>query len=171
MRRGPAKGKVPLSLDEDRRSFQTENRSNVRTVSQWLRTAHRVKTKEERWREELNPFKIAQYQLDLAAKRLGLDAGIHQRSARLAGTGRRSIRFPVRMDDNSIRIFEGYRSQYNDFCGPTKGGIRYHPNVTLDEVKALSAWMTWKCAVVVVPLGRRQGRRHSRPQEHEPGRN
>ena len=105
--------------------------------------------------EELNPFKIAQYQLDLAAKKLGLDAGIHQR---LRWPERVLIvSIPVRMDDGSIRVFEGYRSQYNDFCGPTKGGIRYHPNVSLDEVKALSAWMTWKCAVVGLPYGGAKG--------------
>ena len=106
-------------------------------------------------REELNPFKIAQHQLDLAAKRLGLDAGIHQR---LRWPERvLTVSIPVRMDDGSIRIFKGYRSQYNDCCGPTKGGIRYHPNVTLDEVKALSAWMTWKCAVVGIPYGGAKG--------------
>jgi glutamate dehydrogenase len=105
--------------------------------------------------EELNPFKIAQHQLDIAAKRLNLDPGVHER---LRWPERvLTVSIPVRMDDGAIRIFEGYRSQYNDWCGPTKGGIRYHPHVTLDEVKALSAWMTWKCAVVGLPFGGAKG--------------
>jgi glutamate dehydrogenase len=105
--------------------------------------------------EELNPFKIAQQQLDVAAKKLKLDPGIHER---LRWPERvLTVSIPVRMDDGTIRIFEGYRSQYNDWCGPTKGGIRYHPGVTLDEVKALSAWMTWKCAVVGLPFGGGKG--------------
>jgi glutamate dehydrogenase len=105
--------------------------------------------------EELNPFKIAQLQLDIAAKKLGLDAGIHER---LRWPERvLTVSIPVRMDSGKIRVYEGYRSQYNDWCGPAKGGIRYHPNVTLDEVKALSAWMTWKCAVVGLPYGGSKG--------------
>ena len=127
-----------------------------------------AKTKEERIREELNPFKIAQHQLDLAAKRLGLDAGIHQR---LRWPERvLTVSIPVRMDDGRSASSRATASQYNDWRGPAKGGIRYHPDVTLDEVKALSAWMTWKCAVVGHPLRRRQGRHHLRPQEHVPGR-
>lgn len=105
--------------------------------------------------EELNPFKIAQQQLDIAAKKLGLDAGVHER---LRWPERvLTVSIPVRMDSGKIRVYEGYRSQYNDWCGPTKGGIRYHPNVSLDEVKALSAWMTWKCAVVGLPYGGGKG--------------
>jgi glutamate dehydrogenase len=105
--------------------------------------------------EELNPFKIAQYQLDIAARKLDLDPGVH---TRLRWPERvLTVSVPVRMDDGTTRIFEGYRSQYNDWCGPTKGGIRYHPGVTLDEVKALSAWMTWKCAVVGLPFGGAKG--------------
>jgi glutamate dehydrogenase (NAD(P)+) len=68
-----------------------------------------------------------------------------------------TVNFPVRMDDNSFRVFTGYRVQYNMARGPTKGGIRYHPQVTLDEVRALAAWMTWKCAVVNIPYGGAKG--------------
>ena len=67
------------------------------------------------------------------------------------------------MDNGEIEVFTGYRVQYNITLGPAKGGIRYHPDVTLDEVTALAAWMTWKCAVAQHPVRRRQGRRHLRP--------
>ncbi|MCW6167519.1 MAG: Glu/Leu/Phe/Val dehydrogenase [Thermoplasmatales archaeon] len=68
-----------------------------------------------------------------------------------------TVNFPVRMDDGSFRVYTGYRVQYNMARGPTKGGIRYHPQVTLDEVRALAAWMTWKCAVVNIPYGGAKG--------------
>ena len=70
---------------------------------------------------------------------------------------------PIQMDNGEIEVFTGYRVQYNISLGPAKGGIRYHPDVTLDEVTALAAWMTWKCAVVADPVRRRQGRHHLRP--------
>jgi len=65
----------------------------------------------------------------------------------------RAVRHPVRMDDGSVRIITGYRVHHNTVRGPTKGGIRYHQDVTLDEVRALAMWMTWKCAVVNIPYG------------------
>jgi glutamate dehydrogenase/leucine dehydrogenase len=68
-----------------------------------------------------------------------------------------TVNFPVRMDDGSIKTFTGYRVQYNEALGPYKGGIRYHPDVDLDEVRALAAWMTWKCAVVGIPYGGAKG--------------
>src|SRR6187200_3459860 len=67
------------------------------------------------------------------------------------------VSLPVRMDDGSIRVFDGYRVQHNIARGPAKGGIRYHPNVTLDEVRALASWMTWKCATVGIPYGGGKG--------------
>jgi glutamate dehydrogenase (NAD(P)+) len=67
------------------------------------------------------------------------------------------VSLPVRMDDGTVRIFKGFRVQYNDACGPTKGGLRFHPNETIDLVRALAAWMTWKCAVVGIPLGGGKG--------------
>jgi glutamate dehydrogenase (NAD(P)+) len=105
--------------------------------------------------EDLNPFSIATRQFDQAAARLNLDPGMRQvlRRPRRALT----LSLPVKMDDGSVRVFEGYRVQHNTARGPCKGGIRYHPNVTFDEVKALASWMTWKCATVNIPFGGAKG--------------
>ena len=105
---------------------------------------------------ELNPFKIAQKQLDTAAATLGLDEPTHQ----LLRWPQRELQvtIPVRMDDGSVRVFHGYRVHYNGARGPTKGGLRWHPDETIDTVRALSAWMTWKTAVVDLPLGGGKGR-------------
>ncbi len=103
----------------------------------------------------LNSFQIAQQQLDKAAQTLGLDPQV---TAVLREPTRTFVlNFPVRMDDGSVRVFRGYRVQYNDARGPTKGGLRFHQDETLDDVKALAAWMTWKCAVVDIPLGGGKG--------------
>lgn len=106
-------------------------------------------------KENLNPFAIAQAQLDEAAAVLQLDPAMHT----FLRTPMREFHFsiPVRMDDGSTRIFQGYRVQYNDARGPAKGGIRFHPDETIDTVRALAAWMTWKTAVVDVPLGGGKG--------------
>jgi len=80
-----------------------------------------------------------------------------------------TVNFPVKMDDGSVRVFEGYRSQHNDAIGPTKGGIRFHPDVTLDEVKALSMWMSFKCGVVGLPYGGGKGGVICNPREHSKG--
>lgn len=103
----------------------------------------------------LNPFKIAQRQLDEAAEVLQLDAATHE----LLRWPLRELHvtLPVKMDDGSTKVFQGFRVQYNDARGPTKGGIRYHPSETIDTVRALAAWMTWKCAVVDIPLGGGKG--------------
>lgn len=105
--------------------------------------------------EELNPYLIAQRQIDTAAAKLQLPGHITE----LLKKPKRvlSVSFPVKMDDGSVRIFDGFRSQHNDAIGPTKGGIRFHPGVTLDEVKALSMWMTFKCGVVGLPYGGGKG--------------
>jgi glutamate dehydrogenase (NAD(P)+) len=105
--------------------------------------------------EQLNPFSIAMQQFDNAAKHLGLDPGLCEvlRRPRRALT----LSLPVRMDNGQTRVFEAYRVQHNSARGPCKGGIRYHPNVTFDEVKALAAWMTWKCATVDIPFGGAKG--------------
>ena len=102
-----------------------------------------------------NPYATAQHQFDQAASILGLDEGLRQvlREVRRELT----VNFPVRMDDGSIRIFTGYRVQHNLTRGPAKGGIRYHPQVSLDEVKALAMWMSWKCAVTNLPYGGSKG--------------
>jgi len=102
-----------------------------------------------------NPFENSLEQLRIAAEYLKLDEGIHQI---LAHPKRElTVSLPVKMDNGKIKVFTGYRVQYNDARGPFKGGIRYHPGVTLDEVKALSAWMTWKTSVADIPLGGAKG--------------
>ena len=98
---------------------------------------------------------VAQQQFDLAAKRLGLDSGI---AAVLREPRRQlTVHFPVRMDDGSTRVFEGHRVQHNLGRGPAKGGIRFHEDVNIDEVKALAMWMSWKCAVMDLPYGGGKG--------------
>src|SRR6516164_9163876 len=105
--------------------------------------------------ETLNPFAIAKEQFNLAADLIDLDASMR---AVLVNPKRRLIvSIPVKMDDGSIQVFEGYRVQHNVARGPAKGGIRYHPQVTLDEVSALASWMTWKCATVGIPYGGGKG--------------
>jgi glutamate dehydrogenase (NAD(P)+) len=103
----------------------------------------------------INPWEVAQQQFDLAADRLNLDPGLR----RVLREPRRelTVHFPVKMDDGSVQVFTGYRVQHNLGRGPAKGGIRYHQDVSLDEVKALSMWMTWKCAVVGIPYGGGKG--------------
>ncbi len=105
--------------------------------------------------ETLNPFEIAVKQFNIAAEHLNLDTGLrkvlsHPKRALV-------VSIPVRMDDGRIEVFEGYRVQHSMARGPAKGGVRYHPAVTLDEVKALASWMTWKCAVVNIPFGGGKG--------------
>ncbi|MEM2250250.1 MAG: Glu/Leu/Phe/Val dehydrogenase [Candidatus Bathyarchaeia archaeon] len=110
-----------------------------------------------------NPYEAALRQLDIAAEKLKLDPGIHEILKRPMRT--LIVNIPVVMDDGSIQVFTGYRVQYNDALGPTKGGIRYHPELTLDEVTALAAWMTWKTAVVGLPLGGAKGGIRCNPKE------
>jgi len=106
-------------------------------------------------KDSINPWENAQLQLDRIAERIRLDPDIH---ARLREPRRSLIvSVPVRMDNGRIKIFTGYRVQHNLIRGPGKGGIRFHPQVTLDEVKALAMWMTWKCAVVDIPYGGAKG--------------
>ena len=104
---------------------------------------------------QINPWEVAQRQFDLAADRLNLDHGLRGvlREPRREFT----VHFPVHMDDGSVQVFTGYRVQHNLGRGPAKGGIRYHQDVSLDEVKALAMWMTWKCAVVGIPYGGGKG--------------
>jgi glutamate dehydrogenase len=103
----------------------------------------------------VDPFEMGQTQLKSAAKFMKLDKEILEilmEPKRIL-----TVRLPVKMDDGSVRVFTGFRSQFNDARGPTKGGIRYHPQVTLSEVKALSMWMSWKTAVVGIPYGGGKG--------------
>src|SRR5919202_1727710 len=106
-------------------------------------------------REPENPWKIAQRQFDIAAEVLGLDPNMRHvlRECKRELT----VTFPVLMDDRTIQMFTGHRVHHNTSRGPSKGGIRYHPAVDMDEVKALAMWMTWKCAVVGIPYGGAKG--------------
>ena len=105
--------------------------------------------------EKINPFEVALKQLEEASKILNLDKGMLE----ILSNPKRilTVSIPTRMDDGTIKVFTGFRSQHNDARGPHKGGIRYHPDVTLDEVKALSMWMTWKCAIANIPYGGGKG--------------
>jgi glutamate dehydrogenase (NAD(P)+) len=106
-------------------------------------------------REDLNPFRIAQIQFDMAAEFLKLDPGLRQ----VLRVPRRvmEVAIPVKMDNGQIKVFSGFRVQHNTARGPAKGGLRYHPNTTLDEIKALASWMTWKNATVNIPYGGAKG--------------
>jgi glutamate dehydrogenase (NAD(P)+) len=103
----------------------------------------------------LNPFEIAVQQFDNAVKYLDLPKDLCR--ILRAPALQLIVSIPTRMDDGTYKVFEGYRVQHNVARGPAKGGIRYHPGVTLDEVKALASWMTWKCAVVNLPFGGGKG--------------
>ena len=107
------------------------------------------------FREELNPFEIAKQQFNRAADYLELEPSMRH----VLENAKRQliVSIPVKMDGGDVQVFEGYRVQHNIARGPAKGGIRYHPNVTLDEVKALASWMTWKCATVGIPYGGGKG--------------
>ncbi len=105
--------------------------------------------------QELNPWLAAETRFDVAATRLGLDDGMRQILSR---PGREvTVNIPVQLDDGRLQVFTGYRVQHSIARGPAKGGIRFAPDVTLDEVRALAAWMTWKCAVVNIPFGGAKG--------------
>ena len=114
-----------------------------------------------------SPFGVAQRQFDIAADRLNLDADMR----RVLREVERElvVHLPIRMDDGSIKVFEGYRVQHSTARGPAKGGIRYHQDTTLDEVKALATWMTWKCAVVGVPFGGGKGGIRVNPKQLSKG--
>jgi glutamate dehydrogenase (NAD(P)+) len=116
--------------------------------------------------EKLNPFEIAQRQLDEAAEVLKLEPGL--RALLREPLRELHVTLPVRMDDGSVKVFKGFRVQYNDARGPTKGGIRFHPAETIDTVRALAAWMTWKTAVVDIPLGGGKGGIICNPKELSP---
>ncbi len=113
--------------------------------------------------ENINPWKVAQEQFDKAADVMGLDPNLRKV---LKETKRElTVHFPVKMDDGRIEVFTGHRVQHNIARGPAKGGIRYSPDVTLDEVRALAFWMTWKCAVVGIPYGGAKGGVVCNPKE------
>ena len=113
-----------------------------------------------------NPFEIAMRNFDTAADRLGINENMRNRIKHPVRALIVSI--PVRMDDGSVRRFEGYRVQHSTMRGPAKGGVRYHPQVNLDEVKALATWMTWKCAISGIPFGGGKGGICCNPKEMSP---
>ena len=114
-----------------------------------------------------NPFTVAQKQLDQCAKILHLDPGTQ---AILRVPSRElHVSIPVRMDDGSVKVFQGFRVQYSDAKGPCKGGIRFHPDETIDTVRALAAWMTWKCSLLDLPLGGAKGGVICNPKELSQG--
>ena len=117
--------------------------------------------------EKKNIFEVACQQLDLVAKELKLGPEI----VILLRQPMRELRFtlPVRMDNGKVKTFQGFRVQYNDARGPTKGGIRFHPEETIDTVRALAAWMTWKCAVANIPYGGAKGGVICNPKEMSKG--
>lgn len=104
---------------------------------------------------KINVFEMARQQLGIAAKYLDLDEGLHRVLA--APKRQLVVNFPVVMDDGRVECFEGYRVQHNVSRGPSKGGIRFHPDVDVDETTALAMWMTWKCAVANIPYGGAKG--------------
>ena len=110
-----------------------------------------------------NPLDIAHHQLRIAAEHLNLDPGIHE----VLKQSKRAliVSLPVKMEDGTVKVFSGCRVQHNDARGPFKGGVRFHPDVTLDEVSALAMWMTWKCAVVDIPYGGAKGGVCCNPKE------
>jgi len=117
--------------------------------------------------ENLNPWQVALSQLDRVAKKMNLDPNVLE----VLSHPKRELHvsIPIRMDDGKIKTFKGYRVQHNLGRGPAKGGIRYHPDVSIDEVKALAMWMTWKCAVVGIPYGGAKGGVICNPKELSQG--
>src|SRR5271170_883531 len=106
-------------------------------------------------REDLNPHRIAQIQFDIAAEYLKLDQGLRQ----ILRSPKRvlEVSIPTKLDNGQVKVFSGFRVQHNTARGPAKGGMRFHPNLTLDEVRALASWMTWKTATVNIPFGGGKG--------------
>ena len=115
-------------------------------------------------RETLNPFEIAQKQVKSACDKLNADPAVYEilkNPMRVL-----EVSFPVRLDDGTVKTFIGYRSQHNNAVGPFKGGLRFHPDVTKDEVKALSTWMTFKCSVAGIPYGGGKGGMAINPKDY-----
>ncbi|HYN64956.1 MAG TPA: Glu/Leu/Phe/Val dehydrogenase dimerization domain-containing protein, partial [Candidatus Limnocylindrales bacterium] len=123
-------------------------RSDLEAIHQPMATTHHVA-------DAPNIWAVAQSQFDHAADQLDLDPGL--RKVLRVPKRELTVNFPVTMDDGHVEVFTGYRVQHNLSRGPAKGGIRYHQDVTLDEVRALAMWMTWKCAVVNIPYGGGKG--------------
>jgi len=117
--------------------------------------------------EKVNPLDVALQQLAIAAEMLNLDSGVHEILKHPKRT--LTVAVPIKMDNDEVRVFTGYRVQHTDARGPYKGGIRYYPEVNLDEIKALAMWMTWKCAVADIPYGGAKGGVCCNPKEMSVG--
>ncbi len=129
-----------------------------------VKTASPVAPASAKEAEDLNPFHIAEQQFDQAASYMpNLKRGLIDFLKRPARTV--TVELPLELEDGSVKTFTGHRVLHSQVRGPGKGGIRYHPGVTLDEVRALSAWMTWKCAVIDVPFGGAKGGMCCNPKE------
>jgi glutamate dehydrogenase (NAD(P)+) len=116
---------------------------------------------------DMNPYEVAKEQVRSVGEALGLNEGM---ISFLTHPKRElTVSFPVKMDDGSYRMFTGHRVQHSDARGPCKGGIRYHPGVTLDEIRAMAMWMTWKCATVGIPFGGAKGGMVCNPKEMSKG--
>ncbi len=115
----------------------------------------------------INPFEVAKRQIDACADILNLSPTV--RTMLKTPMRELHVALPVRMDDGSIKVFQGFRVQYNDARGPAKGGIRFHPDETIDTVRALASWMTWKCALLDLPLGGGKGGVICNPKELSTG--
>jgi len=116
---------------------------------------------------KVNPFDVVKKQIDKCAETLNLDPGV----TAILKTPMRELRvsLPIRMDDGSIKVFQGFRVHYNDARGITKGGLRFHPDETIDTIRALAGWMTWKCALLDLPLGGAKGGIVCNPKEMSMG--
>ena len=126
-----------------------------------------LKMQVEKDNNKIHAFEVAQIQLEKATNKMNLDPNI---LAQLKEPERvLMVSIPVKMDNGTVKVFTGFRSHYNTARGPAKGGVRYHPDVSLDEVKALSAWMTWKCAVAGIPYGGSKGGITCNPKEMSEG--
>ncbi len=113
--------------------------------------------------EKINSYEVARKQIDIASRHLNIDPGLVEK---MKYTKRElTVHFPVKMDDGTVKIFTGYRVHHDVARGPAKGGIRYHPDVDIDEVRALAMWMTWKSAVVNIPFGGAKGGVQCNPKE------
>lgn len=144
--------------DEAKATLQAkENTPTIPTESQQIRQITEAKIEQARKEaaKEANPFETARQQFFYAADKLGLDDNMRE----ILSVPQRelSVNFPVRMDDGKVKVFRGYRVHHSDSRGPVKGGLRYHHAVSMDEVRALAMWMTWKCAVVNIPYGGAKG--------------
>ncbi len=130
-------------------------RPNARGLCRWFANVLREASGVNMASEKINPFENMKKQVDIVGKKLGLEPGVIE----VMKNPKRelAVNFPVKLDDGSVKVFTGYRVQHNEARGPFKGGIRYHPQVDIDEVRALSAWMTWKTAVVGIPYGGAKG--------------